>query len=137
MNESIKEKIKNLEIKYENLNKRVSNLESNNKKEVDKKYKAISINEFLIKKSPSSFVDKVVCFGFFIEHYKNIEHFNVDEIKNYFKKAKEKLPANLHDQFNKAVRRGLIKVKGQKDKKTSYILTKTGNEYVKNNLNKK
>ncbi len=99
--------------------------------------KKISMKEFLIEKAPKSDVQKTLCIGYFLEKYGGHISFNLNDIEEGFRQAKEPVPGNINDKVNKNIRQGLIMdAKEKKDSKKAWSLTRTGETQVENNFGK-
>lgn len=103
--------------------------------EGEKSIKKISIREFLMSKNPKSAVNKTLTIGYFLEIYENLEFFNKNDLEEYFKKAKEKVPANINYNVNKNIEKGYImELDEKKDKLKCWCLTNSGTKFCKNNF---
>jgi len=123
-----------------NLEKRMSLLENTAKRGTDLGVngKKESIKEFIISKKPSNDVQKTLAIAFYVEQYEGLQSFNVDDLGNGFRLAKEPVPQNLNDKVNMNIRKGhLMESKEKKDNKKAFTLTNSGEKYVENNFSEK
>lgn len=93
--------------------------------------------EFLMTKNAKSESQKVLAFGYFLEHIEGNESFNAKDIERIFRAAKEKPPNNINDAVNKNIVRGyLMDAEERKDSRKAWNLTSTGEAYLENELNR-
>lgn len=102
------------------------------KEQINKK--TISIGEFLSLIKPKNDTSKALAIGYFLEHYKNFKSFNIKDLKEGFSKAKEPKPVNMNDKVNLNIKKGFIMESEEKDNITGWILTRSGEEFVKNQV---
>ena len=117
--------------------KRIIKLENSILKgvEIEKVEKKMSIREFLLSKKPKDYVNKTLAIGRFLEKYKDLEFFNKNDLEEYFKKAKEKLPSNTNDKVNRNIKKGyMTEVDKKKDNLKCWCLTKSGIKFCENNF---
>ena len=70
--------------------------------------KPMSLQEFLLAKSPQTDVEKTLAIGYYLERFGGLASFNVDDLRDAFSRAREPRPANLNDTVNKNIQKGLI-----------------------------
>lgn len=129
--DAISKKISELEKRIEALEKSLS---SNPPKQ--RLIKQVSAKEFLLSKHLSSAVEKTLALAYYLESIEQITPFNINDLADVFQAAKEKAPVNLHDMINKNIGKGyLMEAKEQKDAKKTWILTASGERFIKNELN--
>jgi len=94
--------------------------------------KKISTKEFLLSKKCNTATDKVLALGYFLEIVGNMVSFNVVDLEDAFRSAREKVPGNINDLINKNIDRGglLDEAKEKKDGKKAWYLTSTGEKFV-------
>lgn len=90
---------------------------------------AMSINEFLNSKNFSSQIDTALGLVYYNEKHKEISDFSTDELKQYFRDAKVKVPGNPSDVVSKLVGRSHIM---ESENKGRYKLTRTGDGFIEN-----
>lgn len=130
----LEQKIIDLEKKLLDITNPNNNNNNNNLQKVGKK---LSLKEFLLGKKVSDDVKKTLAIAYFIEYIENIRPFNTDDLKKAFFLAKEKSPVNLNDKINMNIRNGLImEAEEKKESKKAWVLTATGEVFVKKTLNK-
>lgn len=116
------------------LESRVAKLESNKITNLPKN-KKLSVREFIQSKAPQNDVQKTLIIGYYLEKYENIPFFNVNDIKNCFKNAREKIPKNVADKIQLNIKKGhLMDYEEKKDNLKAYNLTISGEEYIENNF---
>lgn len=97
--------------------------------------KDLSLKEFLLDLKPSDEVKSTLAVGYFLEHYKSMESFNVKELASAFRSAKEPPPKNINDKINKNIRNGhMMEAEEKKDNTKAWTLTSKGEKFIKNGL---
>ena len=97
--------------------------------------KKLSIKEFMIQKKPVDDVQKTLVIGYFLEHFENMDKFNVKDITESYRLAREPLPKNINDKVNMNITKGhLMPAKEKKDNLKAWYLTNTGEIFVDNGL---
>jgi hypothetical protein len=133
----MKEKIISLEERIEKIERVVFSAEAPFDNSMLIKRKKTSAKEFLMTKNVKSDTQKVVALGYFLEHTEGMESFNVNDLEEVFRSAKEKVPGNMNDAVNKNISRGfLMEAAVKKDAKKSWCLTSTGENYIETKLGK-
>lgn len=89
----------------------------------------MSINEFLNSKNFSSQIDTALGLAYYNEKNKGISNFSTEELKQYFRDAKIKVPTNPSDVVSKLVGRSHIM---ESENKGRYSLTRTGERFIEN-----
>lgn len=123
----------------EDLNKRISKIEGNlvQKKESPKeesekkeKLREESFMEFFNKYNPKKETDKALVIMHFLESRQKIDNMTSKEISNGFKEVREKIPTNVSDKIQMLHKRGLIMPEGSLGRSKSWLITRTGLEYL-------
>src|SRR5713226_6290764 len=70
--------------------------------------KKLSAKEFLLAKNVTSELQRVLALAYFLEHHEGVTSFNVADLENAFRSAREKLPKNMNDAVNKNIARGFL-----------------------------
>jgi hypothetical protein len=97
--------------------------------------KKLSAKEFLMGRRIGSETERALALAYFLEHVSGLPSFNVPELVEAFRSAKEKLPKNMNDAVNKNIARGfLMEAEAKKDSKKAWYLTATGERYVENEM---
>ncbi|MEM3408570.1 MAG: hypothetical protein QXT40_03600 [Candidatus Micrarchaeia archaeon] len=123
--------------KIEDHERRIARLEKLFEKKPET-IKKISINELLIDKKPTNELQKVLVFAYYLEKYEGYQEYNVKDIENWYRNAKEKIPSNLSDKLQKNVKKGyLMELKEKKEGLKTYSLTNKGLKFVENNFSDK
>lgn len=125
-----------LEKRLENLEKRVSRLETTRAPQPRKSTtKLTSIREFLRSKSAGSDIDKTLAVGYFLETEKEISPFTTEDLRSGFLQARESVPQNLNDTVNKNIKKGYMMEAGEeKGGRKAWTLTNLGERFVNGNL---
>jgi hypothetical protein len=120
------------------LEKRVSIIEGKFVPEKELTTKKISIKEFFIPKSPKDSVQKTLLIGYYLEHYEGLSSFNIKDLEEGFRSAREPVPQNLNDKVNMNINKGhIMPVKEEKDKLKAWVLTNTGERIAEEGFEKK
>jgi hypothetical protein len=97
--------------------------------------KKTSAKEFLLNKAVKSEVQKVLALAYFLERHESLAVFNVPDLENIFRSAREKLPKNMNDAVNKNIARGFImEAAEKKDSKKAWNLTGSGERFVESDM---
>lgn len=105
--------------------------------ETPKPKKKISLKEFILTKKPTGDAQKTLAVGYFLEGYEDFSSFNVKDLEDCFRIAKEKVPKNINDVVNKNIRKGfMMESKEEKDGKKTWVLTASGERFVENDFKK-
>jgi len=97
--------------------------------------KKLSVKEFLMSKTVESELQRVVALAFYLERQEGLTSFNVADLENAFRSAREKLPKNMNDAVNKNIARGfLMEAAEKKDSKKAWQLTATGERFVEQEM---
>lgn len=99
--------------------------------------KKMSAKEFLLTKNIGSELQRAVALAFYLERQEGMTSFNVADLENAFRAAREKLPKNLNDAVNKNIARGfLMEAAEKKDSKKAWQLTATGERFVETEMSR-
>lgn len=99
--------------------------------------KTFSPKEFLKTKIVDSDPKKALVLGYFLEHIRKIQSFNVNDLEEAFRAAKEQLPKNMNATVDKNIAQGfMMSASEKKDSKKAWCLTSTGEKHVENDLNR-
>jgi hypothetical protein len=111
--------------------KRIYALENAGKSSHPKSDKEISIKEFILQKKPRNDVDKTLVVGYYLEHFKSLSLFNVDDLGNAFKEGKEPPPKNINLAVIGNINKGrMMEANAKKDNKKTWTLTNTGERFI-------
>lgn len=122
-----------LKKRVDELEARVAKIETSRQHPVDRATKPLSVKEFLLEKKPSNEVERALAIGYYLEYLQGYPSFNVRDLADGFRAAKETVPANVSDKVQCNIRKGhMMEVKEKKDKLKAWILTNTGAEHVEN-----
>jgi len=96
-----------------------------------------SIKEFILSKNPNDEVQLTLAIAFFKEAYEHLDSFNVRDLEDGFRKAKEQVPLNTNDKVNMNIKNGhLMEASEKKDGLKAWTLTSSGERFVENNFEK-
>lgn len=97
--------------------------------------KKLSVKEFILEKKPSDYVQKTLVIGYHLEHFEGMDKFNVRDLTEGFRSAREQLPKNINDTVNLNIAKGhLMEAKEKKDKFKAWFLTNSGEKFVEEGL---
>jgi hypothetical protein len=96
-----------------------------------------SIKEFILLKNPHDEVQLTLAIAFFKEASEHLDSFNVRDLEDGFRKAKEQVPLNINDKVNMNIKNGhLMEASEKKDSLKAWTLTNSGERFVENNFEK-
>ncbi|MDG6999672.1 MAG: hypothetical protein JRN15_11215 [Nitrososphaerota archaeon] len=114
--------------------KRIAALEGKPKPQTRSR-KETSIKEFIIEKLPKTDVQRTLVIGYFLEQRRNYPSFNVKDLEDGFREAKERPPKNINLAVIGNITNGhMMEVKEKKDEKKSWTLTNSGVVFVDSNF---
>lgn len=120
--------------KLEELEKRLDKLEGVPRKQVNEG-KVLSLKEFILNKKPSDDIQKTLVIGYYLEHYSGEKSFNVRDLVEGFRSARESVPGNVNNKVNINISKGhMMDAREKKDKLKAWVLTNTGEKFVDNEL---
>lgn len=100
--------------------------------------KKLSIKEFLRLKRPKTDVHRTLAIGYYLEKHDEMSSFNVDDVRDRFRAAKEPVPSNTQAFINQNIKnRHMMDSTEKKSGKKAYVLTNSGEEYVENGFKRK
>lgn len=121
--------------KLEDHERRLSLLEGMPEKKIKEEVKKLSIKEFILMKEPSDDIQKTLVIGYYLEHFEGANSFNVKDLAERFRLAREPLPANINDKVNRNIERGhMMPAKEKKEKFKAWVLTNSGEKFVEDGL---
>lgn len=127
--------LKEIITKLEDHERRISALEGMPYKKTESGGKKLSIKEFILTKKPSDDVQKTLVIGYYLEHFESMDKFNVKDLTEGFKLAREQVPANINDKVNLSIAKGHLDTsKEKKDKRKAWYLTDTGDKFIETGL---
>lgn len=128
--------MRNVQKKLDDFEKRISKLESLFRTK-PKAVKKTSIKEFILSTEPKGDVQKSLAIGYYLEKYEGLSSFNVKDLEKGFRAAKEQVPKNINYKMIRNIAQGYImEAKEKKDNRKAWVLTNSGEEYVKSNFKK-
>jgi len=132
---SVEDIIKEIMTKLEEHESRISALEGAPAKKTQVEGKKLSVKEFLLTKKPTDDVQRTLVIGYYLERFESMESYNVRDLANGFRSAKEPPPLNINDKVNMNIRKGhMMEAKEKKDKSKAWVLTNTGEKFVEEGL---
>ena len=100
----------------------------------DKPMKSISVGEFVRQIGVKKHTDIVLVFGYYLEKFSGLTEFTVADINTCYYDSKME-SSNTSQMIINNIKRGLImEAKRSEKKKKSFLLTRTGEEFVKSLL---
>jgi hypothetical protein len=104
-------------------------------REVVEASRELEINELINIVNPSTQVETVTVFGYYLVS-ENVPEFENADISKLYTKCKKKQPRNLSDAISSAIRRGYLVESGTKSKSGARMvrLTSTGRDFVLSRL---
>lgn len=127
--------LKDIMARLEDHESRISALEGAPDRKPKVEGKKLSIKEFLLTKKPANDVQKALAIGYYLEHFEGMNEFNVKDLAEGFRSAKEPAPANINDKVNSNIQKGhMMEEKEKKDKLTAWVLTNSGEKFVEEEL---
>lgn len=95
--------------------------------------KPMSIKEFILEREPQSDIQKALAIGYYLEKYEGLLSFNVRDLADGFRAAKEAVPGNVGDKVQANIRKGhMMEAKDKKENLKAWMLTSTGEKHVAN-----
>lgn len=129
----IEERITVLEMKVAKLESERTNNRAVDKNIVLKKKQ--SPKEFILKFGKLTQTEKTLVLAYYLEHVDANDAFNVADLENVFRVAKESVPVNMNDMVNKNVIKGfLMPDRAKKAGKMAWVLTSTGERIIEDKL---
>lgn len=134
---SSEDRLENIMKKLEEHESRISVLEGVPAKKMQAEGKKLSVKEFLLTKKPTNDVQRTLVIGYYLEHYELMDSFNIKDLADGFRSAKEPLPANINDTVNSNIGKGyMMEAKEKKDKVKAWVLTNSGEKFAEEGLPK-
>jgi hypothetical protein len=97
-----------------------------------------TIKDFIRTMNPKDDLQKTLAIGRYLEEYEGLSSFNVKDLEDGYRRAKQPLPTNTNDTVNKNMDKGYImKAKEKKDGILAWYLTAEGEEYVESGFKEK
>lgn len=132
----LEERITQLEQKVASLEKKLESSSNVSEFPNSDNQKLLSEKEYLLETKPDTTVQKTLYLGNFLEKYKKMSSFTVEDLRDAFRAAREPLPSNINDAINKNMKKGLLMEVKSKDGKKAWVLTATGEKIVNDGSNK-
>jgi hypothetical protein len=102
----------------------------------DLQRKHISVGEFVRQIGVKKHTDIVLAFGYYLEKYSGVTEFTPADINACYYDSKME-SSNTSQMIIQNIKRSrLMESKTGESKKKSYVLTRTGEEFIESNLNK-
>lgn len=133
MTKSTEERVSELETRMVQLETAMSKTEPQQSAPTLKK---LSAKEFLLTKNIKTDLHKTLALAFYLERMGGMSSFNVNDLADAYRSAKEKRPGNLSDTIGKNMARGLLMGASEKDGKKAWTLTVTGEKFIEVELKK-
>jgi len=134
---SVEDMLEAIKKQLEDHEKRITELEVQPQTKEEPSTKKLSIKEFILSKKPKNEVQKVLVIGYFLENYEGCTSFNVKDLEDGFRSAKEPVPKNINLAVIGNVSKGhMMEDKTRKDKIKAWVLTNLGEQYVDSDFQK-
>lgn len=99
------------------------------------KDKKLSIKEFILTRNPVDDIQKTLVIGYYLEHFGEMSTFNVRDLTEGFRAAREPVPANINDKVNANIAKAyMMPVKEKKDKLKAWMVTNSGERFIEEDL---
>jgi hypothetical protein len=99
--------------------------------------KKLSIREFLLGHPPMNDVQRTLAVGHFLEIHEGMSSFTRADLEQGYRDAKHGLPSNMSMNIKHCIASGnMMEAKEKKNNKPAYVVTGTGEDFVKNGYNK-
>jgi hypothetical protein len=132
------EQIQRLKERLGQHDKRISKLERLLQEKPQAVRKPMSIREFILAKKPENDVQKALAIGYYLEKHEDFSSFNVRNLADGFRAAKERVPQNVSDKVQWNIRKGhMMEAKAKKNNLKAWFLTGSGEEYVESGFTKR
>lgn len=93
--------------------------------------KNLSLREFMNGKNPTNDVQRTLVIGYYLEHYKKMNSFNIKDIEGEFRSAKIVPPSNINDKVNMNIKNThIMDDVEKKNGKKAWVLTDSGEKEV-------
>lgn len=126
-----------------NLDARITKIEANptgsssGKTAMGASGKKLSIREFLLKHPPTTDVQRTLAVGYYLETHEGMGSFTNADLERGYRDAKHSLPSNMSMNIKRCIEAGnMMETKEKKDKKPTYVVTSTGEQFVENSYKK-
>ncbi len=129
--------IRDILSKLEEHEKKISKLERLFEAKPEAGKKETSLKEFILSKKPKNDIQRTLAIGYYLEKHAGLTSFNVRDLDEGFRAAKEKVPKNMPDKVQKNISKGhMMEAKEKKDNIKAYVLTNSGEKCVENGFKK-
>ncbi len=99
------------------------------------KPKGLSIKEFILQKQPDGDVQRTLVLGYYLEHVRDTSPFNVRDIEDAFREAKEPVTSNINLRVIKNIEKGfMMEAQQKKGNLKAWTLTATGEKWVETSM---
>lgn len=97
-----------------------------------------TIKDFIRTMNPKDDLQKTLAIGRYLEKYEGLSSFNVKDLEDGFRNAKQPVPKNINDKANKnREKHYIMEAKEKKDGKLAWSLTAEGEQYVETGFKEK
>jgi len=135
---SVEETLEGIKKQLEDHEKRISKLEAQPEIKEEPVKKKLSIKEFILSKKPKNEVQKVLVIGYYLEKYEGASSFNIKDLEDGFRSAKEPVPKNINLAVIGNISKGhIMEDKERKDKIKAWVLTNLGEQCIESGFEKK
>jgi hypothetical protein len=93
--------------------------------------KKLSIKEFLLESPPSTYIQRTLAVGYFLETHAGMASFTKVDLEKGYSDAKETKPSNISVNIKHCIKQGhMMEAEEKKNNKTAYVVTRSGEQFV-------
>lgn len=104
----------------------------NNKESLVQKSEGVSIIDFLTKRGINTHSNIIIAMAHYLYKIKDVDPFNLEDIKKLYSEARIKTPKNISDIIKKKESMGYLMLKGKKNGLKAWGITLKGIRYFEN-----
>lgn len=129
--DEILDAIKNLDWRISEIGNYRSDASKNQKNAMNSVAKKLSIKEFLIENPPTTDIQRTLAIGYFLEKHADMASFTKSDLEKGYVDAREPTPSNISVNIRHCIKQGhLMEADEKKNNKTSYLVTRSGEQFV-------
>jgi len=130
--DAILEAIKSLEARVTRIETGSASADGGQKTPAHAAVKTLSIKEFLLESPPTTDIQRTLAVGYFLETHAGMASFTKADLEKGYNDAKEPTPSNISVNIKHCIKQGhMMEVEEKKDNKTAYVVTRSGEQFVK------
>jgi hypothetical protein len=132
---AFEEEITKIKEKLEQHDRRISAIEKTFQRTPEAIKKKTSVKEFILSKKPKNDVQRTLSVGYYLEKWEAVASFNVRDLDQGFRDAKERVPNNINLCVIANIGKGhMMEAKEKKGNLKAWVLTNSGEQYVENSF---